>query len=166
LDTIPESASKINDQWLDLKRIHAVASMQFGKNAGKILFANDITFVKSRKTNKIRNVYSSNKHIVSMRASDGWFTLKLEGGRLLHKHTTFPRFRVIVMDDIVAFIKDGKSVFSKFVVDADPLLRPFDECIVVDEKDTFLGVGRCLLNRDEMNNFMFGQAVKMREHIS
>ena len=85
---------------------------------------------------------------------------------MLFRSTSFPQYRIIVDDDAVPFIKEGKSVFSKFVVGGDQILRPFDECIVVDNNDTFLGVGRCLLNVDEMKEFSFGQAVKMRENIS
>ncbi|OYT28580.1 tRNA-guanine(15) transglycosylase [Thermoplasmatales archaeon ex4572_165] len=166
LQKIKKSSEKTNEQNEDRKRIIAVASMQFGKDAGDILFSGALSFVKSKKTNKIRNVYNSNEHVVSLRASDGLFTLKLAGGQLIHKHSSFPRYRIIVDDDAVPFIKEGKSVFSKFVVGGDQILRPFDECIVVDNNDTFLGVGRCLLNVDEMKDFSFGQAVKMRENIS
>jgi len=93
------------------------------------------------------------------------FTLKLEGGKRLHKRFPSPRFRVIVDSDASSFVMEGKSVFSKFVIDADKLLYPFDECIIVDEHDEFLAVGRCLLNRGEMLSFTSGQAVKTREHI-
>jgi 7-cyano-7-deazaguanine tRNA-ribosyltransferase len=65
----------------------------------------------------------------------------------------------------VPFIKEGKSVFAKFVVDCDPNLRPFDECLIVDEKDNLLAAGRTLLNRDEMISFEYGMAVKTREAI-
>ena len=166
LDLIPRSEQHSHVKDLDVKRVHAVASMQFGQGCDQILFPGELSFVKSKKTKKIRNVYSDNQHVVSLRASDGLFTLKLEGGKRLHQQVQTPRFRVTINDDAVEFTKDGKSVFSKFVIDADPLLRPFDECIVVDRKDRFLGVGRCLLNAQEMKDFTFGQAVKMREHIS
>ena len=68
-------------------------------------------------------------------------------------------------DDAVPFIKQGKSVFAKFVSDCDTNLRPFDECVIVDENDMFLAVGRTLLNRDEMLSFHQGVAVKTRDSI-
>lgn len=150
----------------DRRRVMAVASMQFGPDSGSVLFSGDLSMLKSKKTLKIRNVYVDEDHIVSLRAADGLFTLKLAGGKRLHDSNSSPRYRVIVEDDAIPFIKDGKSVFSKFVVASDPLLRPFDECVVVDRTDEFLGVGRCLLNADEMKDYSYGQAVKMREHIS
>ena len=64
--------------------------MQFGKHTGKILFSGSLSFVKSKKTCKIRNVYSEKDHVVSLRASDGLFTLKLAGGRRLHDQVSSP----------------------------------------------------------------------------
>lgn len=149
----------------DERRVRSVAMMQFGRGADDALFNGLLRIVKSKKTQKIRNVYSDDDHVVSMRAADGMFTLKLEGGKRLHKRFPSPRFRVIVDSDASSFVMEGKSVFSKFVIDADKLLYPFDECIIVDEHDEFLAVGRCLLNRGEMLSFTSGQAVKTREHI-
>ena len=100
-----------------------------------------------------------------MRAGDGLFTLKIDGARRLHKSFKYPKLRVTIDNDAVPFVKEGKSVFAKFVVDCDSELRPFDECLIVDEKDHLLAVGRTLLNRKEMLSFDYGMAVKNRENI-
>ena len=149
----------------DRRRIMAVGGMQFGPDISNRLFQGTISLVKSKKTKKIRNVFVDGKHVVSMRASDGLFTLKLDGGKLIHRESKIPRFRVVIDDDAVHFIKEGKSVFSKFVVSADEKLRPHDECIIVSQNDEFLAVGQCLLSPCEMGKFTFGQAVKIREHL-
>ncbi len=151
---------------LDEKRVKSVSHMQFGSDISSILFDGDISFVKSKKTLKIRNVLVNGNHVVSMRASDGLFTLKLDGGKKIHAQSSRPRFRVTIDDDAVPFVKEGKSVFSKFVTSVDNGLRPYDECIVVSKKDEFLAIGQCLLSPVEMNTFQFGQAVKIREHIT
>lgn len=151
---------------MDLRRINAVADMQFGTNASNVLINSDIKIVKSKKTNKIRNIYCNNEHILSMRASDGLYTLKISGGKKLHKSFKYPKLRVVVEKDAASFVKEGKSVFAKFVKDCDPELRPFDECLIVDEKDNLLAIGRCLLNRNEMLSFNIGIAVKTRETIN
>ncbi|MFQ6013601.1 MAG: PUA domain-containing protein [Thermoplasmata archaeon] len=49
------------------------------------------------------------------------------------------------------------------MVEADPELRPWEEVLVVDQKDALLAVGRALMNREEMRAFSVGQAVKVRE---
>jgi 7-cyano-7-deazaguanine tRNA-ribosyltransferase len=147
---------------VDLRRISAVVDMQFGKGASKALLNGNVEIVKSKNTDKIRNVHVDGSHILSMRAEDGLFTLKTGGAQLLHSLFKFPKLRVIVKKDAVPFIREGKSVFAKFVVDCDSNLRPFDECLIVNEKDNFLAVGRCIMNREEMLSFNYGMAVKTR----
>ena len=157
--------SKVEKVNFDLKKIYAISDMQFGQGAGKILLKGSVNIVKSKKTQKIRNIYCNNIHILSMRAHDGMFTLKIGGAKLLHDLFKPPLLRVIIKKDAVPFIKEGKSVFAKFVKDCDNNLRPYDECLVVDEKDNLLAVGRCILNKFEMLSFEYGMAVKIREHI-
>jgi 7-cyano-7-deazaguanine tRNA-ribosyltransferase len=139
--------------------------MQFGENASKMFLDGEPEVVKSKKTGKIRNVYMNGKHVLSMRASDGLFTLKIDGAQMLHKLFKSPRLRVIVKEDAVPFVKEGKSVFARFVEDCDEYLRPFDECLIVDGRDCLLAVGRTLLTREEMLSFDYGTAVKTRESL-
>ena len=155
--------SKKWEKNFDLEHVKATICMQFGKNADKPLLKGEIEIVKSKSTGKIRNIFSNNEHILSMRASDGLFTLKIAGGRRLHKFFEPPNLRVVVRNECRDFILDGKNAFSKFVIDCDPQLRPLDECLIVDEDDNLLAVGRCLLNRTEMLSFNYGIAVKTRE---
>jgi 7-cyano-7-deazaguanine tRNA-ribosyltransferase len=163
--TIKEEKSLKQNVDLDMKRISAVADMQFGRGASQALLNGEITIIKSKRTGKIRNIICDGSHVFSMRAEDGLFTLKMDGGRRLHRGLKYPLLRVVVTDDAVPFVKEGKSVFAKFVKDCDPDLRPFDECLIVNENDTLLAVGRTLLNRDEMLAFRHGMAVKTRESI-
>jgi 7-cyano-7-deazaguanine tRNA-ribosyltransferase len=163
LKEIEEKKEKTLNQ--DLQKIYGVSDIQFGKEAGNALFNGKIRIVKSKKTNKIRNIFCNDKHILSMRAGDGMFTLKNEGAILLHKFFKYPKLRVVIDKNAIPFIKEGKSVFSKFVLDCDSDLRPFDECLIVDEKDNLLAVGRCLLNKIEMLAFDYGMAAKTREHL-
>ena len=159
-----KTQKKIIDQ--DFRRISAVADMQFGQGASPVLFNGKIKILKSKNTGKIRNVFCDGKHILSMRAEDGLFTLKSDGAHQLHRGIRYPRLRVVIAEDAVPFVREGKSVFAKFVKDCDPDLRPFDECLIVNENDTLLAVGRTLLNRDEMLAFRHGMAVKTRASIN
>jgi 7-cyano-7-deazaguanine tRNA-ribosyltransferase len=149
----------------DKRRISAVADMQFGQGASSALFTGEMAILKSKRTGKIRNIICDGTHVLSMRAEDGLFSLKLEGGRRLHTSFKYPLLRVVVTDDAEPFIKEGKSVFAKFVSECDPGLRPFDECLIVNEHDILLAIGRTILTRDEMFAFNQGMAVKTRESI-
>jgi 7-cyano-7-deazaguanine tRNA-ribosyltransferase len=150
---------------MDMHRVKSVADMQFGKGAGDILANGTVDLIKSKKTGKIRNVHSNGEHVLSMRASDGLFTLKIDGAKRLHKGFTYPRLRVVVDDDSVQFNREGKNVFAKFVNECDEELRPMDEALVVDKKDKLIAIGRVLMNREEMLSFDIGVAVKVREGI-
>ncbi|MBU2560402.1 hypothetical protein KKA03_05855, partial [archaeon] len=99
--------------------------------------------------------------IATLRAHDGFLTLTPEGAMKLLELPS-PANRVIVIDDAVEFVRDGKSVFAGFVADADPEMRPYQEVVVVDKSDEFLGTGRALLSGGEMKAFKKGVAVKIR----
>lgn len=150
---------------LDLARIRAVADYQFGKGAADALFSGKIELVKSKNTEKIRNIIVDGEHVVSMRAEDGFFTLRPPGAIRLLKAFPAPRLRVSVADDSVPFNQDGRNVMCTFVTGADPELRLQDEVVVVDKDDRAVAIGRMLLTGDEMSTFKKGLAVKVREGI-
>ncbi|MCL2687549.1 MAG: tRNA guanosine(15) transglycosylase TgtA, partial [Methanobrevibacter sp.] len=147
----------------DNKKIEAIADYQFGNGIGKTLFEGDITFEKSKKTGKIRHVYSNGELVANMRAADTYFVLAKEGARRLHKVSVSPKNRIIVNKDSDPFAREGKSVFSKFVVDCDENIRSNDEVLIVNEEDELLAFGKSLLNHNEIMNFNTGQAIKTRK---
>ncbi|MFH0815581.1 MAG: tRNA guanosine(15) transglycosylase TgtA [Methanobacteriota archaeon] len=153
------------DRNLDIERVAAVADYQFGKGAGAALTDGKVRLVTSKNTGKIRNVYLDERHVLSMRAEDGMFTLKLEGAHILFGATDAPRLRVAVHQDAAEFVVQGKSAFAGFILACDPGLRPGDECIVVTEKDEFLAAGQLVMAPDEMLDFKKGMAVKVREGL-
>uniref|UniRef100_UPI00260518E7 PUA domain-containing protein n=1 Tax=Thermococcus sp. TaxID=35749 RepID=UPI00260518E7 len=50
-------------------------------------------------------------------------------------------------------------------VDADPEIRPYDEVLVVNERDELLATGQTLLSGEELKVFRSGLAVKVRRGI-
>lgn len=150
----------------DLLQVLRTADWQFGAGAGTALSDGELRCERSRKTGKLRTVHLNGEHVLSLRAEDGLWTLKPAGARILHATLPAPANRVVVHADSVAFNRDGKSVFAKFVVDCDPDLRPGDECLVVDEQDALVAVGRVGLVREEMLDFETGTAVKVRDGFS
>ena len=81
---------------IDQARIRAVADYQFGKGAAEALFNGKVELVKSKNVDRIRNVLVDGEHVVSMRAEDGFCTLRPAGARRLLKGLTTPRMRVTV----------------------------------------------------------------------
>jgi len=144
-------------------KIKKVADMQYGKGAGDALFYGDVDIVTSPRTGKIRNIYGDKKLVASMRASDGLLILGREGGQRLHKQFRFPDMRVIIDDEAIPFVQQGRNVFSKFVINASEYVRPMDEVLIVSTNDDLIGTGTCLLNRDELLSFSIGMGVKTRQ---
>lgn len=147
----------------DLRKIKAIADYQFGQGAGEALFTGNINIEKSKKTGKIRHVFDGKVNIVNMRASDSYLILSKEGAKRLHNAMPYPQNRVVVNKDSEPFALDGKSVFSKFVVECDENIRARDEVLIVNEEDKLLAYGKSLLSAVEINNFQTGQAIKTRK---
>ncbi|NJE06096.1 tRNA guanosine(15) transglycosylase TgtA [Thermococcus sp. M36] len=143
--------------------IMAIAEYQFGEGAGEAF--KDAFVELSRKTGMPRQIKAKGKHLATFRAEDGLLTLGIEGAKRLHEILPFPRMRVVVNDDAEPFARRGKNVFAKFVVDADPKIRPYDEVLVVNERDELLATGQTLLNGEELKVFRSGLAVKVRRGV-
>jgi 7-cyano-7-deazaguanine tRNA-ribosyltransferase len=148
-----------------LERAAAVARYQFGKDAADALMRGKIELVTSRNTGKIRNVISDGSHILSMRADDGLFTLRPEGAARILGSVPGPHMRVVISDDAVPFVSEGKNVFCSFVLECDSEIRPMEEVLVVNGNDELVAVGRAVLIRDEMLSFKKGIAVKVRDGV-
>jgi 7-cyano-7-deazaguanine tRNA-ribosyltransferase len=147
----------------DLRKIKAIADYQFGVGAGDALFTGNINIEKSKKTGKIRHIFDGKVNIVNMRASDSYLILSKEGAKRLHNAMPYPLNRVVVNKDSEPFALDGKSIFSKFVVECDENIRANDEVLIVNEEDKLLAYGKSLLSAVEINNFQTGQAIKTRK---
>ena len=146
----------------DLLRAKATARYQFGIAAADALMRGSIELVVSKNTGKIRNIISDGEHVLSMRAGDGLYTLRPEGAKRIVENVPAPHMRVVVNDDAVPFVSEGRNVFAAFVLDCDVNIRPMEEVLVVNSKDELLAVGRAILVREEMFSFKKGIAVKVR----
>ncbi len=162
---VPEFKEIMSEKEFEIAKIKSIADYQFAKGAGDALFEGEIRIIKSKNTGKVRNVVVDGEHIASLRAEDGLFTLKLAGARRLRRAFAFPKFRVVVNDDSAQFNKQGKNVFSKFVVGCDDGIKPGDEVLVVDREDKLVALGKAIMNCWEMKKFSKGMCVKVREGV-
>jgi uncharacterized protein with predicted RNA binding PUA domain len=144
----------------ELVKLRAVADYLFDKGVGKVLFADNIHIVKS--LGRVRQVWLGDDILCSIRASDGFIVLNRKGAELVRRALKPPRLRVTVGDDAAPFVAQGKTVFAKHVVVADPEIRPAEEVLAVDSNDRLLASGRALLSGAEMTVFKVGKAVEVR----
>jgi len=149
-----------------LVRLRSIADYQFGKGVGKVLIPDNVLVARSPNTLRIRHVVLEGKGtIATLRASDYLYSLHIIGGMLLKSGYKPPRFRVVIKNDIVDYVRDGGSVFTKHVVDYDPKLRAGSEVIIVDEDDNLIGVGKLRVSPVEIEYLGRGEAVKIRHTI-
>ena len=147
---------------MDVTRAKAVSRYQFGIEVTEALFRGKIDLVISKNTGKIRNVISDGEHVLSMRASDGMYTLRMEGAQRIISAMPAPFMRVVVNDDAVPFVSEGRNVFPQFVIGSDDDLVTMDEVIITDRSDRPIATGRMLLVGNEMRSFKKGIGVKVR----
>lgn len=126
--------------------------------------------VVSRKTGKVRNIRvvedGERKHLLSLRAEDGQFSIKIEGARRLHSSIVFPWLRVVVDNETGEYNAKGLNVFNKFIKDADRSIRPGDDVLVVNEDDDLLAVGKAQAGWQFLIDSRSGIGVKVREGVN
>ena len=145
----------------DIQRLRAIADYQFGYGAGELLFSEEIRIEYSRNTSRPRHIFLGDVLLANYRPTDAVFTITIAGAERLNKLSGFSGY-VVVMDDVLEFIVQGKNLFAKHVVEAGSSIRPDDEVIVRDTKGNVVAVGKAVLTSEEMLRFENGQAVNVR----
>lgn len=148
-----------------LQKIRAIANYQFGKGVSETLFPDSIEIYFSRRTGRIRHIYLNSMLLATLRPTDGFFSLTIEGARRFIQVKPL-RLWVRVQDDVSEFIARGRSVFAKHVVDCDEEIRPEEEIVVINGQDEVLAVGRAVLTGREMKAFKHGVAVRVRRGVT
>jgi 7-cyano-7-deazaguanine tRNA-ribosyltransferase len=146
----------------DLQKIRSIADYQFGFGAGDVIFSKNIRIQYSKKTGRIRHVYSNDLLYANYRPNDAFFTLTIAGATQLVAGLPNLSYKVTVLDDVVDVISEGKNVMAKHVLDAGDNIRSGDEVIVVDKGNNVIAIGKAILTKEEMLSYETGVAVKTR----
>ena len=146
----------------DLLKIRSIANYQFGEGVGDLLFPDQVEIFRSRGTGRIRRVMLNGRLLVTLKPTDGLFSLAISGAKRLANRSSLDGLGVTVSDSVEDFIRSGRSVFAKHVLGASPKIRPYSEVVVVNSRGEVLACGRALLNGEEMLRFKVGVAVKVR----
>jgi predicted RNA-binding protein (TIGR00451 family) len=149
-----------------IARIRSIAEYQFGRGVGARLFPETVKIVYSRRTGRIRYVYLNGERLVTLRPTDGLFSLSIEGAKRIIMAARPAKCIVTVQSHISKFIVDGGDVFATHVVRVDDEVRAKDEIIVVVDTGRVLAVGRAVMSAVEMRAFKRGVAVKVRRGSS
>jgi len=156
-----------NEILLGLRKIKGISDFQFGIDITDILFdeSENIRIERSKNTNKIRYIYYKNNLMLALRPTNGLFTLSLFSAKKIIENTQPPRLRAIILTEVSDFIRKGRNVFCKHIVNIDNNLRTLDEVIVVNQKDELLGIGRLKIPIPYIKTFKTGVAVNIRKGV-
>ena len=162
---MPDLGPAMEKHTANLNRIRGVANYQFPHNIGLAFFPDETKIGLSKKTGRIRHLYLDSTLLATFRPNDGLFSLTIEGAKRLGVLLEPPTLRVVVRDDIEPFAKEGRNVFARHVIRADPAIRPGEEVLVTSAADAVLAVGKAVLTGREMLAFKRGVAVKTRRGV-
>jgi archaeosine-15-forming tRNA-guanine transglycosylase len=126
------------------------------------------------------NVYSDNLHIISPRLNDGGISLTLNGAQMINDlspgkpihfgveyegdELDHPGIaKVMIVDDAIPFVGQGKNVMQGYVLGADPHLIPGQPCLVVDSNGELVAHGIPMTSAREMAFLTKGIAVRVRD---
>ena len=156
-----------NEILLGLRKIKGISDYQFGIDITDILFdeSEKIRIERSKNTKKIRYIYYKNNLMLALRPTNGLFTLSLFSAKKIIENTQAPRLRAIILTEVSEFIRKGRNVFCKHIVNIDNNLRTLDEVIVVNQNDELLAIGRLKLPVSYVKSFSSGVAVNVRKGI-
>ena len=82
--------------------------------------------------------------------------------RMWQKFRDELRYMIIINEEAEPFVRAGRTVFSKFIVEVDKNIRANDEVFVLNEEKDLVAYGRAILSAREMMDFKRGAAVENR----
>ncbi len=156
---------KNSSSFLILRKIRAISDYQFGPAITDVLFDNTdiIHLIFSKNTGKMKHIYEKEKILLNFRPKIGLFTLTFHSASKIISELPIPKMRAVVLNDISEFIRKGRNVFCKHLLEIDNKLRPLDEVIVVNHKDEILAIGRLSMPIPYIKAFNTGIAINVRK---
>ncbi|MCI4365318.1 MAG: tRNA guanosine(15) transglycosylase TgtA [Thermoplasmata archaeon] len=147
-----------------LFQISSLLEWQYGRTAARAL-APGLTGERSRRTGRLRSIARGDTpHFVV--GTEGVAHPTFRGAESLRTVLPGDSHRVTVHEDAVPFVRAGRTLFSRFVVHADPELVPGTTALLVGADDELLAIGRLLLAPHEMGKLARGVAVRVTAHAA
>jgi len=86
----------------------------------------------------------------------------LFGYRLLKEFKDEMRYMIMINEEAEPFIREGKTIFSKFVLELDTNIRGEDEVLIINEGKEPVALAKTILGAKEIKEFKKGAAAKNR----
>jgi 7-cyano-7-deazaguanine tRNA-ribosyltransferase len=150
-----------SEPWTALQ-VEALLEWQFGPAVARTL-GPGLRGERSRRTGRLRSISRDGvpEFVVG---TDGVPHPTFRGAERMHGSLVPGGRRVVVHPDAVTFVRAGRTLFSRFVVRADPDLVPGTTALLVTPADELVAVGRLVLAPHEMGRLSRGVAVRVTAH--
>ncbi len=179
LEESSEEISKIRT-WLDRCSIVDKLSVFCAVHPKKLCEVSEIMEARRSNTDRMVNVSFNGRHVLSPRLKDGGISLTSEGARVLYslnpgvpdlfdeenssEEEDYPGIpRVMISEDAIPFVGDGRNVMHGYIIGADPHTTPGQPCVVVSQEGDLVAHGVPTSTTLEMATFKKGIAVKVRD---
>jgi 7-cyano-7-deazaguanine tRNA-ribosyltransferase len=159
---IPTGPVDPSEAWTR-RHVHGLLEWVWGRTLRERLVGEDLRPVHSRTTGRLRRVLKDGSSLLEV-GLDGLPHLTFQGGSFLRPHLPYPAGRVVAAEEAAAFVAEGRSLFSRHVLEVDPETVPGSPVLVVDASDRLLAVGRAMLSSGEMSRWARGVAVRVTAH--
>ncbi|MFN3804113.1 MAG: PUA domain-containing protein [Pyrobaculum sp.] len=106
------------------------------------------------KAGRVKYVYIGGKLAFVLRNNDGYLLPTTYGAMFLPK-------KVVISQEAVKYVKEGRNVPAKYIIDITPHVRPYGEVAVFSPTGELVAVGRLLYSVRELS-LGRGYAVRTR----
>jgi predicted RNA-binding protein (TIGR00451 family) len=143
------------------RQFSVMLDYEFGPGTSRALPKQDLRFVYSKRSDRLKQVFHGEELFATIRPN-GAIAPTLHGASILMKSKAYAANTVVVDEAAVAFVREGKSVFCKFVKSVGKHVLPSGEVAVLDPSGNVIAVGSAKVHGDFMRGFRYGVAVKTR----
>ncbi|WP_414469085.1 DUF5591 domain-containing protein [Methanobacterium sp. ACI-7] len=141
--------SMIKGKTKTLHMLRSIARYQFNTREADLLVPDNVKIIGRFD----RRLLVNGKQIATLHFNNGFYSLNLEGGE---------RLKEINKKWVsINFELKTNTLFSPGVIDADPNIIPGDEVVILKDNEV-VGVGKAILNGEEMKRAIKGVSVKIR----
>lgn len=147
-----KKANKVSNSHHKIHDLRSIARYQFNtKRADKLIPKNTKTHGKFN-----TRIMSNKKQLATLHFETGLYTLNLPAGEILKEEEINRVF--------ISFDLKTSTLFTPGIDDADSNIIPNDEVVIIKD-DEVVGVGKAMMNGDEMVRSSKGIGVKVRHQI-
>ncbi len=143
------------------KQFSIMLDYEFGVGTSRALPKTGLRFVYSKRSDRLKHVIHDDKLFATVRPN-GVIAPTHYGASLLIKSKAYAENSVVVEQNAVSFVSEGRSVFCKFVKRVGRHVLPSGEVAVLDPSGNVIAVGSAKMHGDFMRQFKHGVAVKTR----